>query len=92
MKCPEPQDALEIVLNNWAEIRLKEAETMLPKRKPTEVEIQRAMIIVKWFIAWNKSTGPCPINISSEYWGKKLCALAEWIAVLESDLMERAKL
>ena len=69
----------------WAKKRAEEAATMCAKRKPTEEEIERAMVIGKWFFGWTDETGPCPIGCMNDYWHKKLCALFEWIAVLESN-------
>ena len=69
----------------WGKKRAEEAVTMCLNRKPTEEEIQRAMVIGKWFLGWTEETGQCPIGISNEYWFKKLCALFEWIAMLESE-------
>jgi hypothetical protein len=43
------------------------------------------MVIGKWFFGWTEVTGPCPIDVMSGHWGKRLCALFEWIAVLETD-------
>ena len=71
--------------DRWAKKREEEAETMCAKREPTEAEIDRAMVIGKWFCGWTDATGPCPINVTSGHWGKKLCALFEWIAVLEAE-------
>jgi hypothetical protein len=73
----------------WDERRAKEATTMCAKRTPTECDIDRAMVIGKWFCAWNDKTGPCPIQVTNGHWGKKLCALFEWIAVLEADLRKK---
>ena len=69
----------------WAKKRQEEAATMCAKRKLTEDEIRRAMVIGKWFFGWNSQTGQCPILSSDAYWHKKLCALFEWIAVLEAE-------
>lgn len=69
----------------WAKKREEEAETMCAKREPTEEEIDRAMVIGTWFCGWTDATGPCPIDLTSGHWGKKLCALFEWIAVLETE-------
>jgi hypothetical protein len=69
----------------WAKRRNEETATMCAKRRPTEDEIDRAMTIGKWFFGWTDETGPCPISITNEPWHKKLCALFEWIAVLEAD-------
>ena len=76
---------MEAVLDRWSDIRRKEAQTMCAKRKLTEGEIDRAMVIGKWFFGWTDKTGPCPIGCMDEHWHKKLCALFEWIAVLESE-------
>ena len=69
----------------WETRREEEARTMCAKRRPTDEEIDRAMIIGKWFVAWNDETGQCPIDPGNGHWGKKLCALFEWIATLETD-------
>ena len=69
----------------WAKKREEEAATMCAKRTPTNEETDRAMVIGKWFCGWTDETGPCPINVASGHWGKKLCALCEWIAVLETE-------
>ena len=58
---------------------------MCANRTPTEEEIDRAMVIGKWFFGWTDKTGPCPIGCMDEHWHKKLCALFEWIAVLETE-------
>ena len=39
----------------------------------------------KWFMGWTDATGPFPISVTNGHWGKKLCALFEWIAVLETE-------
>ena len=75
----------------WSEQRREEAKTMCAKRKPTEDEISRAMVIGKWFFGWNDITGICPITLGNKHWHKKVCALFEWIAVLESDLKQTAE-
>ena len=82
----ETVDAFLLRLSDqWAKKREEEAATMCAKRTLTEEEINRAMVIGKWFLGWTDKTGPCPISVTSGYWGKKLCALFEWIAVLESE-------
>ena len=78
-------ETLAVVFDQWAKNREEEAKTMCAKRKPTEVEIDRAMVIGKWFMGWTDETGPCPISVTNGHWGKKLCALFEWIAVLEAE-------
>ena len=78
-------EALVRISDRWAKLRIEEASTMCAKREPTEEEIDRAMVIGKWFFGWTDETGPCPISGSNEHWHKKLCALFEWIAVLESE-------
>ena len=75
----------------WAKRRLEEAKTMCAKRNPTDEEVDRAMIIGKWFCGWTDGTGPCPIDMGTGHWGKKLCSLFEWIATLEADLEGKAK-
>ena len=77
---------IDNILDMWGKKRKDEALTMCAKRKPTEREINRAMIIGKWFFGWTDKTGPYPINLESKYWGKKLYALFEWISTLESDV------
>jgi hypothetical protein len=54
----------------------------------TEEQAQRAMQIVSEFVSWTPEVGPCPISISNHHWFKKLCALAETMAMLESQLAE----
>ena len=78
-------DVWQKILEGYDKKREQEALTMCAKRKLTDEEIDSAMVIGKWFLGWNESTGPCPIKITDECWFKKLCALWEWIAVLESD-------
>jgi hypothetical protein len=78
-------DALSMVFERWKKTREEEAKTMCAKRRLTEEEVDRAMVIGKWFVGWSEETGQCPINLTSDHWGKKLCALFEWIAVLESE-------
>jgi hypothetical protein len=58
---------------------------MFTYRKPTLEEFDRAYEILGLFIAWDDRAGPCPIHINDDYWFKKLCAMCEWVAVLESD-------
>ena len=77
--------ALSNILSIREAKRAEEAQTMLPTRRPTPDELQRAMVIAKWFYAWNSSCSPCPIAMTDSVWGKKLCSLFEWIAVLESE-------
>lgn len=77
-------ELLQHITDGWTKKRQEEALTMCAQRPLTEEEINRAMIIGKWFFAWTRETGPCPIGIMNEYWSKKLCALFEWIAVLEN--------
>jgi hypothetical protein len=72
--------------DQWDKKRDEESKTMCAKRKLTESEIDRAMVIGKWFIGWTDATGPCPISVTNGHWGKKLCALFEWIAVLETEV------
>ena len=74
---------LHDILDSWTNKRQEEVNTMCAQRKLTEDEIERAMIIGKWFYSWTRETGPCPIGIMDKYWSKKLCSLFEWIAVLE---------
>ena len=74
------------LFERWDQKRVKEAATMCAKRAPTECDIDRAMVIGKWFCEWTDKTGQCPISITGGHWGKKLCSLFEWIAVLEADL------
>ena len=69
----------------WARSRADAAATMYAKRTPTDDEVDRAVAILNWFNTWTDETGPCPISISDDHWHKKLCALCEWIAVLESE-------
>jgi hypothetical protein len=78
-------DFLVRLSDRWAKKREEEAATMCAKRTPTEEEIDRAMVIGKWFFGWTDKTGPCPIGCMDEHWHKKLCALFEWIAVLETE-------
>jgi hypothetical protein len=82
-------DFLTKLCDRWAKTREEEAATMCAKRELTEDEINRAMIIGKWFFGWTDKTGQCPISITNDYWGKKLCALFEWIAVLETETRRR---
>ena len=82
-------DVLEKICQRWGEQRAEEAKTMCLDRKPTKEEIDRAMIIGKWFWTWNNETGVCPIDCMTPHWGKKLCALFEWIAMLESDNLHK---
>lgn len=51
-----------------------------------EPMIARAQEIVAMFTAWDESTGPCPINLVDRPWFTKLCALGEWIALLEAKI------
>ena len=54
-----------------------------PTTRATEEDIQRATDIVREFTTWALDTGPCPIGINDRHWFKKLCALAEYTAMLE---------
>ena len=78
-------DVIDKIAEIWGKQRAEEAVTMCLNRKPTEEEIQRAMVIGKWFLGWTEETSQCPIKISDKHWFKKLCALFEWIAMLESE-------
>jgi len=78
-------DFLVRLSDRWAKKREEEAATMCAKRTPTKKEINRAIVISKWFFGWTDKTGPCPIGCMDEHWHKKLCALFEWIAVLETE-------
>jgi hypothetical protein len=78
-------ELFDLLSDHWAKKREEEAATMCAKRTLTEEEIERAMVIGKWFFGWTDKTGPCPIGCTDEYWHKKLCALFEWIAVLETE-------
>lgn len=78
-------DFLVRLSDRWLKKREEEAATMCAKRQPTEEEVDRAMVIGDWFFGWTNKTGPCPIGAANEYWSKKLCALFEWIAVLETE-------
>jgi hypothetical protein len=78
-------DSLVRLSDCWAKKREEEAATMCAKRVLTEEEVDRAMVIGKWFFGWTDTTGPCPIGCTDEHWHKKLCALFEWIATLEAD-------
>lgn len=51
-----------------------------------ELQVSRATEIVRTFTQWDLDTGPCPISSSDRYWFKRLCALGEWIAILEAKL------
>ena len=77
--------AITRVCEWWDKKREEEEATMWAKRAPTEEEVDRAMVIGKWFFGWTEETGPCPIGCADEHWHKKLCALFEWIAVLETE-------
>jgi hypothetical protein len=77
--------------DSWAKKSEEDAATMCAKRMLTEEEIDRAMVIGKWFFGWTDKIGPCPISVTNEHWGKKLCALFEWIAVLETEAREPNK-
>ncbi len=79
-------DLQRLVYASWAMKREEEATTMGSKRRLTEKEIDRAMVIGKSFVGWSEETGPCPIKPETGYWGKKLCAMFEWVSVLESDV------
>jgi hypothetical protein len=81
-------DFLVWLSDRWSKKREEEAATMCAKREPTEAEIDRAMVIGKWFTGWTDATGPCPISVTNGHWGKKLCALFEWIAVLETEAIK----
>jgi len=81
-------ELLQLIADGWAKRHQEEAMTMCAKRPLTAEEINRAMIIAKWFYAWTRETGPCPIGMMNEYWYQKLCALFEWIAVLEKNESE----
>jgi hypothetical protein len=83
------KDVMVQIQKMWDIKRQEEASTMFINRKPTEDEIERAMIIGKWFFGWNDTTGTCPISILNEHWHKKVCALLEWIAMLESELQKK---
>ena len=79
------------LIDEWARKRMEEAATMCANRAPTEEEIERAMIIGKWFFGWNSASGPCPISSRNPIWEKKLCSLFEWIATLETEARKGAK-
>ena len=81
----ELDTGLDAIMKIWDRQRAEEAATMCAKRRPSKEEIERALVIVKWFFACNSQTGACPL-LDNEYWEKKLCALAEWIATLEGDI------
>lgn len=60
-KAPMPDGPAIIMINKlariWAERREAEAATMLIRREPTEEEVDRAMIIGKWFFGWRMKPG-----------------------------------
>lgn len=58
---------------------------MCAPRRLTEAEIERAIVITKWFLGWTPETGLCPIRTTDEHWNRRLFALFEWISVLESE-------
>jgi hypothetical protein len=70
------------ISDTWPKVN---SDSMCAKRELTEDEVDRAIEIGRWFKAWGDTTGPCPICITNESWHQKLCALFEWIAVLESN-------
>jgi hypothetical protein len=84
----DKSELMQRIVEGWTKKRLEEETTMCAKRPLTEEEINRDMIIGKWFFAWTRETGPCPIGMMNEYWYQKLCALFEWIAVLEKNESE----
>lgn len=55
-----------------------------------EKVLARAMQVGNEFQLWNANTGPCPINSTTKYWFKALCAMFERIAYLE-DIVDRAQ-
>lgn len=58
----------------------------LDRRRLTEEEAERAMKIVDGFFGWTLETGPCPIQASDRVWFKRVCAMAERQAKLETEL------
>lgn len=62
----------------------KKAGIMLAQRKPTEAELNRAKAIGDWFFRWGAKDEPPVIDAANDRF-TKLCALFEWIAVLEGE-------
>lgn len=56
----------------------------------TPTESERAYEIVKEFVAWTPDIGPCPITPLNKPWFKRLCAMAERMAILEQEVAIRA--
>ena len=54
-------------------------------RALTNTEAERAYRIVAEFVEWNIEIGPCPITPLNKPWFQRLCAMAERMAMLESD-------
>lgn len=49
-------------------------------------KIERSSEIVAKFLGWTPEIGPCPIDINNHVWFKRLCAMGERQADLESEL------
>lgn len=83
----EASDAIKGIIAGWYARSAELEATMYAKRPITQSEADRAMDILKCFRAWSEETtkGPCPIQSDDTEWMRRLCALCEWIAVLETD-------